>query len=175
MGVGDAFGELALLYNCPRAASVEAAEKCVLWKLDRDTFNNIVKDAAAKKREMYEKFLASVPLLSSMGNYERSQVADALKTESYGSGEAVVKEAEPGDKFYILEEGEAVATKGSEQVMSYKPGDYFGELALLRNQPRAATVAGKGAIKVLSLDRRSFKRLLGSLDEVLAKSAEKYA
>merc|ERR1719409_966800 len=60
---GDVFGELALLYNCPRAASVEASDKCVLWQLDRETFTNIVKDAAAKKRETYEQFLSSVPLL----------------------------------------------------------------------------------------------------------------
>merc|ERR1719473_1896761 len=50
--VGDAFGELALLYNCPRAASVETREKCTVWELDRESFNNIVKDAAAKKRDL---------------------------------------------------------------------------------------------------------------------------
>merc|ERR1719456_35732 len=52
---GDVFGELALLYNCPRAANVVAKDKCVLWKLDRATFNAIVKDAAQKKREKYER------------------------------------------------------------------------------------------------------------------------
>merc|ERR1719163_360870 len=60
---GDVFGELALLYNCPRAASVDADEACVLWQLDRDTFNNIVKEAAQKKRDRYDAFLTKVPLL----------------------------------------------------------------------------------------------------------------
>jgi cAMP-dependent protein kinase regulator len=45
------FGELALLYNVPRAATIFANEECVLWKLDRDVFNHIVKDAARMKRE----------------------------------------------------------------------------------------------------------------------------
>merc|ERR1712039_140018 len=79
---GDVFGELALLYNCPRAASVIAVEKCILWQLDRDTFNNIVKEAAQKKRQRYDTFLAKVPLLASMDSYERSQLADALRSES---------------------------------------------------------------------------------------------
>merc|ERR1712036_40434 len=86
---GDAFGELALLYNCSRAASVESRAKCVLWQLDRETFNHIVKDAASKKRERYEKFLSSVPLLASMDAYERSQVCDALKAESFEADETI--------------------------------------------------------------------------------------
>jgi len=172
---GDAFGELALLYNCPRAASVVAREKCVLWKLDRDTFNHIVKDAAAKKREKYDAFLQKVPLLSSMDAYERSQVADALARETYEDGKQVVQEDDPGDKFFIIEEGEAYAEKkGAGKVMDYKVGDYFGELALLRNQPRAATVIAKGSLTVLTLPRIAFKRLLGPLDTILSRGAEKY-
>ena len=54
---GEGFGELALLYNAPRAATITAKEESLLWKLDRDTFNHIVKDAAAKKREKYDNFL----------------------------------------------------------------------------------------------------------------------
>lgn len=54
---GEAFGELALLYNAPRAATITANEDCLLWKLDRDTFNHIVKDASSKRREKYEAFL----------------------------------------------------------------------------------------------------------------------
>lgn len=54
---GEGFGELALLYNAPRAATITSKTDYVCWKLDRDTFNNIVKDAASKKREKYDNFL----------------------------------------------------------------------------------------------------------------------
>lgn len=60
---GEAFGELALLYNAPRAATIKAKIDCLLWVLDRNTFNHIVKDASMRKREKYEDFLKSVKLL----------------------------------------------------------------------------------------------------------------
>jgi len=180
-GPGDAFGELALLYSCPRAASVRARSACFLWQLDRETFNHIVKDASQKKRDKYESFLKSVPLLEGMENDERSKVADALRTEKFESGAFIVKQLDPGDKFFIIEEGEAIATKSFDtnqiplEVMAYKPGDYFGELALLHNEPRAANVVAKGPVRVLALDRRSFKRLLGPLEDILRRNATTYA
>lgn len=60
---GEAFGELALLYNAPRAATITSKTAVTLWQLDRNTFNHIVKDAAQNKRDRYEDFLASVPIL----------------------------------------------------------------------------------------------------------------
>jgi len=168
---GDVFGELSLLYNCPRAASVDAQEKCVLWQLDRDTFNNIVKEAAQKKRERYDTFLAKVPLLASMDAYERSQLSDALKPEIVTDGSVIVKQGEDGNKFFIIEDGSAVATKDGQEVMSYNSGDYFGELALIRNQPRAATITARGSTKLLSVDSRSFKRLL-NVSDLLERSTK---
>lgn len=167
----DVFGELALLYNCPRAATVKSKEQGVLWQLDRETFNAIVKEAAQKKRQRYDAFLAKVPLLSSMDAYERSQLADALRSESFGDGQVIVSMGENGQKFYIIEEGQAVATKNGNQVMSYGVGDYFGELALIRNQPRAATVTCKGSAKMLSIDKASFHRLL-KVNDLLERSSK---
>jgi len=163
-GPGDVFGELALLYNCPRAASVAAKENGVLWQLDRDTFNHIVKEAAQKKRTRYDTFLAKVPLLSNMDAYERSQLADALKIQHFADGATIVSQGEAGYTFYIIEEGEACATKNGVQVMKYSSGDYFGELALINNTPRAATVTAKGACRTLSVDSAAFHRLINVKD-----------
>jgi len=168
---GDVFGELALLYNCPRAASVVAKDACVLWQLDRDTFNHIVKDAAEKKRVRYDTFLSKVPLLSNMDDAQRSQITDSLRPERFSDGSVIVSQGETGEKFYILETGHAIASKNGTEVMHYSPGDYFGELALINNGQRAATVKAKGDAQLLSIDSGSFQRLI-NVKELMNDSAK---
>lgn len=101
---GDSFGELALLYNAPRAATVKASTNCVLWAMDRMTFRTILLHTTSNKRKLYEKFLEDVPLLKTLDKYERSAIADVLETEYFEEGQEILVEGQPGDKFYILEE-----------------------------------------------------------------------
>ena len=179
-GPGEAFGELALLYNVPRAASIKSKSDCVCWVLDRDCFNNIVKDAAQRKREKYESFLKSVDLLRDIDAYERIQISDALQTVTFNEGEYVIREGEWGDAFYLIEEGEAIATKTTTpglpatEVFKYFPGNYFGELSLLRGAPRAANVIATTALKCAIMDRRAFKRMIGPLENILKRNASAY-
>lgn len=129
---------------------------------------------------MYEDFLQRVPLLENMDPYERSKISDALKTESFKDGDYIVRQDEEADKFYFIEEGGAVATKFNhtdmkeKEVMKYSAGDYFGELALLTNNKRAANIIATSDIKVATLDRKSFKRLLGPLQGILNRNTTKY-
>lgn len=178
---GDAFGELALLYNCPRAASVIAQTRCTVMELDRETFNHIVKKAATMRRNRYEEFLKAVPILRTLEVYERSTLCDVVSSKEVAQGTVIVKQGDAGDLFYILEEGECKAEKvypgetAAKQVMSYKSGDYFGELALLSNEPRAATVTATSDCKILHISGKNFKTLLGPLEEIMRKAiAEKY-
>ena len=108
---GEAFGELALLYNAPRAATIFSDDDSTLYGLDRQTFNHIVKDAAIRKKDKYEAFLKKVSLLSTMDDYERAQVSEAFKEEKYKTNELIIKEGDAGDKLYFIMEGECFATK----------------------------------------------------------------
>ncbi|CAD8047856.1 unnamed protein product [Paramecium primaurelia] len=177
---GESFGELALLYNAPRAASIQCKTDSILFALDRQTFNHIVKDAAMKKREKYVNVLKQIELLSMMDPYERSHVADAIRSANFQKGDFVIREGEQGDIFYMIEEGELIATKtliqGQEpvKVFQYKEGDYFGELALLKDIPRQANVVAQTEVKLIYLDRHSFKRMLGPLEDILRRNTEKY-
>jgi len=134
-----------------------------------------VKEASQKRRERYEDFLGSVPILQSMDEYERSKIAEVIKEKTFQNGDFVIKEGEDGDVFYLIIEGQAAATKNNEQVKSYKEGDYFGERALLKNEPRAANVVAQSKLKVAIIDRGSFMRLLGPLDSILARNMEAYS
>ncbi|GFF37218.1 hypothetical protein IFM58399_04818 [Aspergillus lentulus] len=173
IGPGGSFGELALMYNAPRAATVVSADpKSTLWALDRITFRRILMDSAFQRRRMYEAFLEEVPLLSSLKPYERAKIADALDAIKYPAGSTIIEEGAPGDAFYLLESGEAEAFKKDVEgpVKSYKRGDFFGELALLDDKPRAASVVAKTDVKVARLGRDGFKRLLGPVEDIMRRA-----
>ncbi|CAE7943998.1 PKAR, partial [Symbiodinium sp. KB8] len=112
---GDLFGELALLYNCPRAASVQCREPAVLWELDRATFNNIVMEGVQRKRNQCLSVLSSVPLFSSITRGELENIIDALKMERRPRGDVIISQGEVGDHFYIVYEGQVMASKITEE------------------------------------------------------------
>ena len=168
IGPGGSFGELALMYNAPRAATIISTEPgSLLWYLDRITFRRILMDSAFARRRMYESFLNEVPLLSSLTPYERSKIADALETQKFPAGSTIIREGDPGEAFYLLESGTAAVYKretGNKPLMQYKKGDYFGELALLDDKPRAASVVSAEEVKVATLGKEGFLRLLGPVE-----------
>lgn len=169
-GTGASFGELALMYNAPRAATVRATSNSVLWALDRLTFRRVLLHKTASKRSMYETFLKEVPVLKVLGPYELSKLADALNSETYEANETVVREGETGDNFYLIESGTAQVTrKGQGVVQELSKGDYFGEVALLNDMPRQATVTATSKLKVATLGRSGFQRLLGPVVDILKR------
>ncbi len=139
-----------------------------------------MKESAQKKRNNFIDFLNSVEILSTIDEYEKLQISDALKVAFFNKGDYIIREGEMGDVFYIVEEGEAVATKALEpgksatEVKKYSKGDYFGELALIKGEPRAANVIAVTKVKLISLDRQSFKRLLGPIEPLLQRNSESY-
>uniref|UniRef100_A0A8C4EZW5 cAMP-dependent protein kinase type I-alpha regulatory subunit n=1 Tax=Dicentrarchus labrax TaxID=13489 RepID=A0A8C4EZW5_DICLA len=164
IGEGGSFGELALIYGTPRAATVRAKSNVKLWGIDRDSYRRILMGSTLRKRKMYEEFLSKVSILESLDKWERLTVADALETVQFLDGQKIVVQGEPGDEFFIILEGTAaVLQRRSEdeefvEVGRLGPSDYFGEIALLMNRPRAATVVACGPLKCVKLDRPRFER-----------------
>jgi cAMP-dependent protein kinase regulator len=171
---GHSFGELALLYNAPRAATIVADGDCLLWSIDRNTFNAMVKDGARKATEQRMNFLKRVPILKGLTSDELISLCDAMTTKMVPADHYVIKKGEKGTEFYIVERGHCEALVDGSRVMAYDAKDYFGELALLNDNPRAADVVTTKPSKLLVLDAGSFQRLLGPLDELLRSRAQSY-
>ena len=113
-----------------------------------------------------------------MDPYERQTISDAFNEEKFLGGDVIIKQGESGNKFYIVDDGQVKVTvstdSGEKEVTTYKQGDYFGERALLENEPRAATITAITDTKLVSLDRHSFKRLMGPLDTLLRRRMDAY-
>uniref|UniRef100_A0A8C8DY49 cAMP-dependent protein kinase type I-alpha regulatory subunit n=1 Tax=Oryzias sinensis TaxID=183150 RepID=A0A8C8DY49_9TELE len=180
IGEGGSFGELALIYGTPRAATVKAKTNVKLWGIDRDSYRRILMGSTLRKRKMYEEFLRKVSILESLDKWERLTVADALEPVQFEDGQKIVVQGEPGDEFFIILEGSAaVLQRRSEheefvEVGRLGPSDYFGEIALLMNRPRAATVVARGPLKCVKLDRPRFERVLGPCSDILKRNIQQY-
>lgn len=171
---GSAFGELALIYGSPRSSTVKARTDIILWAIDRVAFRSIVMETTMRARIIYESFLEKVPILAHLTKGERATVADSLTTEQYWDGDIIVKQDDPGDKFYIIVEGSVEISRFNEPIGKLEVSQYFGEIALLTNRSRSATITAMGNTKCVCLDRGSFNRLLGPIEDILRRNMEMY-
>ncbi|KAI9320049.1 cyclic nucleotide-binding-like protein [Dichotomocladium elegans] len=175
-GPGESFGELALMYDAPRAATlvVTSEDPTTLWALDRITFRTILMENASSRRKLYEFFLTEVPLLKSLKPCERHKIADAVESVTFEDKEQVVVLGEVGERFYMIESGEAIVYQNRRFIRRLEKGAYFGELALLNDKPRTATVVAHGRLKCATLDKKAFNRLLGPVLDILKRNSENY-
>uniref|UniRef100_A0A131XJZ3 cAMP-dependent protein kinase type II regulatory subunit n=2 Tax=Hyalomma TaxID=34625 RepID=A0A131XJZ3_9ACAR len=177
-GTGS-FGELALMYNMPRAATITAVTEGSLWAMNRQTFRRIVLKSAFKKRKEYENLLEKVPMLKSLNHYERMNLCDALMPRAYKDGDLIIMQGDAADGMYFIEDGTVrICVKkdgGNEmEVSRIGKGGYFGELALLTKKPRAASVYSVGPVKLAFLDVSAFERLLGPCKEIMMRNIDQY-
>eukprot|EP00931_Biecheleriopsis_adriatica_P108791 TRINITY_DN8307_c0_g1_i2.p1 TRINITY_DN8307_c0_g1~~TRINITY_DN8307_c0_g1_i2.p1 ORF type:complete len:895 (-),score=217.05 TRINITY_DN8307_c0_g1_i2:66-2750(-) len=175
LGEGGSFGELALLYSAPRAATVTAQQDCVVWVIARGHFMQVMAKAAEEYSEELAKQFDKVEVLTSLDQKQKKQLAKSLQEMNFGKDETIFRQGEKGETFYILVEGEVIVKKDHVEVAKLTGGQqfaFFGELALLNDAPRAATVkvVSKKA-KTLMVDRQTFDMLLGPLDQI--KNAHK--
>ncbi|XP_060095379.1 cAMP-dependent protein kinase type II-alpha regulatory subunit [Heteronotia binoei] len=179
------FGELALMYNTPRAATIVATTEGALWGLDRVTFRRIILKNNAKKRKTFELFIESVPLLKSLEPSERMKIVDVIGEKSYQDGERIISQGDKADSFYIVESGEVkiliksktITHKDANQeveIARCQKGQYFGELALVTNKPRAASAYAVGEVKCLVMDVQAFERLLGPCMDIMKRNITHY-
>ncbi|CAM9896563.1 unnamed protein product [Ectocarpus sp. 6 AP-2014] len=116
---GESFGELALMYNIPRAATLRAAEDCKLWSIKRSTVRAILtsirEKLVAEKIEMLGNvIIGEDPLKSKLSKSDIEKLVDALEEEEFNDGECIVRQGEIGHFFYIVKSGEIAVHKREE-------------------------------------------------------------
>ena len=174
LSAGDFFGELALLEDMPRSANVRAVAETHVLVLERPIFDKFVDRAGGARDKLADairalRVIQRMPLFEEFEAGEMATVASKFQLERFLTGERIIQQGEIGDKFYIIQDGEAeVIVKDEDEdededdkVRTLRPGEYFGEIALLQNIPRTASVQASGPLIIFSLAKPDFLDALG--------------
>lgn len=162
-----AFGEIAILYNAKRNASIHAVEDGKIWVLDRKAYQEImIRSNIIEQNEMVA-FLKQVPSLNKKDDNTLRQVANLLQKEFFNTNEVIVRQGDRGDKFYVIRAGTVTISKENEGVVgTLHKGQFFGELALLKEDSRQATVtANAPGVECLTLARLQFIEHFGDIPD----------
>mmetsp|Transcript_85594 Transcript_85594/g.133806 ORF Transcript_85594/g.133806 Transcript_85594/m.133806 type:complete len:925 (+) Transcript_85594:57-2831(+) len=168
-----AFGGLALLYNCPRTASVTAKAKSSAWGANGATFHKVLQDNAKKNYAENRRFLDSIKLFEGLSVKQKDRVGESFITEVVDSGDRVVTEGEQATAMYFVKKGTLrvlagakIAAGGSAQggteIANIGSGEVFGERALLYNESRASTVIANEKCELLCIGGDQLREVLGN-------------
>lgn len=169
---GSGFGEIALIEDSVRTATIRTVEPCSLWGLDGKTFNSAIKKLSEMNYQENKRFMQTVPIFNSLTNSQKELMLYALVAQKWSCGYEIVKEGENGDLFYMIKEGTVACFENKVEKRRLGKGDYFGEQALLYNKPRTATIIAVTDVKVVSIGRETLSQVLGSsLDHILYRNS----
>jgi len=174
MSAGKLFGELAILYNCQRTATIKAATDCKLWAVERQCFQTIMMRTAMVRQSEYTTFLKSVPTFVNLPEETLIKIADVMEETTYKEGDYIIRQGAVGDTFFIISQGRVKVTKkesGSSEekfIRNLHKGDFFGEKALSGEEVRTANIIADDVmgVKCLVIDRDSFAHLISNLEEI---------
>jgi|GEM_PF-293491 len=178
LGPGNFFGELALLEDAQRSASVIATGEVDLLVLGRPLFKMFVERYGDTREKLVEairilRVIQGFPLFEEFSTGEMATVAGKFRLKNYEEGSDIVVQGEVGEEFYVIQTGsaEVFVEQGleTEQVRTMRAGEFFGEIALLQDVPRTATVRAAEPLTVFALDKTDFLALLGGNPFALRK------
>ncbi len=185
INTGIGFGEIALLYNDKRTATVRAAETCQCWVLEGKIFKNIIiKQNLQRKKNISPTFLDNIDIFKTLDRYDKLKLIDMLSTKVLKHGDYVFREGDIGDCFYMIEEGQVNCVKNTpsvggalifsnqpeeQLVRTLKTGEHFGELALLTPDGKrylSVKVESEECV-LLYLDKKDFHKIVGNFSKYL--------
>ncbi|XP_018355499.1 PREDICTED: cGMP-dependent protein kinase, isozyme 2 forms cD4/T1/T3A/T3B isoform X1 [Trachymyrmex septentrionalis] len=171
---GKVLGELAILYNCKRTATITAATDCQLWAIDRQCFQTIMMRTGLSRQAEYTDFLKSVPIFKNLPEETLIKISDILEETFYNNGDYIIRQGARGDTFFIISRGQVRVTikqpdtTEEKYIRTLRKGDFFGEKALQGDDLRTANIIADNpeGVSCLVIDRETFNQLISSLDEI---------
>ncbi|XP_061560263.1 cGMP-dependent protein kinase 1 isoform X3 [Phycodurus eques] len=156
---GDVFGELAILYNCKRTATVKAKTEVRLWCMERQTYRTIITNKSKKKREQLLGFLKTSRTLKDLNDVQLSKIIDSMEEVKYQNKDVIVREGAEANTFYIILKGEVLrpwrhfaASNGRKQSAARRM--FCSEVL------RTATCAAEGPVTCFSIDKEVFEETI---------------
>lgn len=175
---GDSFGELALMYKSPRAATVTALTATELFRVDQKSFRYILQTQTEKGTHDKIALLRGVAFLKGLSELDIAKLANAMVSKTFAKGDCLAKKGDVGDFFYIIKEGTVEATDvgaGNQKYdnVTFKAGDYVGERSLVTGEPRAANIMARTSGMAYGINKETFDKILGNLKEAILKAQDK--
>lgn len=164
---GDSFGEMALVESVPRNATVKAVGEVAAYKVSRSAFLKALENAGLDHQQITTTLratsvLRNSELFSGLSPCSLNKLLSLCSRKTVANGEILAAEGEEGDYFFIIESGAVQVEQSGESapLAALGPGDFFGEIALLCNVPRTATVTTTCESTLLTLSREAFKEVV---------------
>eukprot|EP00049_Salpingoeca_infusionum_P026666 m.27147 g.27147 ORF g.27147 m.27147 type:complete len:766 (+) comp8899_c0_seq2:213-2510(+) len=162
---GHVFGELALLYNCKRTATITAKTKVVVVAIDRMTFKQVVKSAMISEQDRLLTLFGQMPLLEGLAGEYLQELVQYARETGYEPGDVIVKEGQDGDLFYLITQGEVVVSQDNVVLRHLHEGSHFGEGALLEAYNiRTATCKAVTRVVCATITREAFMKFIIPLE-----------
>jgi CRP-like cAMP-binding protein len=164
LGRGEAFGEMGLAEAARRSATVRTAEETELFEIDKGTFDALLADTL--RAPEFAPTIQSVVELQQLpvfGTLEPDELAQLLAHGNWvnmEAGETILEQGEVGDAFYAVSSGQVEVFENGNRVRTLGAGSHFGEIALLLDVPRTATVQALTAVRAFRLSREGFDKLV---------------
>ena len=177
---GDSFGELALMYDYIRDYTIKVKTKVTLLTLDRKTYKGITQGNVIRQREKMKNNIEKVEILSTLYPEEISKIIDIIEDKQFKEGEEIIKINENLDDFVILYDGKCHSDKISETgkapqlLKEFNLFEFFGEVPWFKIENRNYIVKADEDCYVMVINKKKFKRMLGTLENILKRKIEIY-
>lgn len=173
LGPNDSFGELALLYQMVRSATITCTQPGELWQMDQTSFKSCMEKLSSTQARRAEAFFRQDTNFCGLPTADLKLLAGLCSSQQFNEGEEVLREGEVGHWMFIITSGKVVPTDTRMAQMFDRPGAIIGCLGLIYGKRQSVGARAKGAVTCLALARSALSQLTEHVEDVLRRCAFK--